>query len=373
MNKKLIYKYLNNKASETEIQKIYNWIETSENNKQEFIALKKAWAMAPAENLTSKTIALKQLQAKIKKKPTFTTQTILKYAAAVVLLISVSFYFKNHYSNTPIENEVVLELGNGNTQKLTNTTTNKVITDTEGHVLGKQQANQIVYTNTEPITNNATYNTLKVPYGKTFRVVLSDSTIVHLNAGSTLKYPVQFAGLNNRKVTLTGEAFFEVTKDKAHPFIVETNNINIEVLGTKFNLSTYNNDDFAHCELMEGAVLVSETNNPKNTMHLAPNLQAKWSKTTKTFKLNTIDINNHISWIHGELIFKNMPFPEMLKKLERAYNVTITNNSKTLAQQQFTGSVNVKDDVTNILNLLKIDTPFNYSIKNKTIKITQPH
>ncbi|APY10560.1 hypothetical protein BWZ22_04605 [Seonamhaeicola sp. S2-3] len=372
MNRELIYKYLNNEATESEIHKIHEWIEASEANKQQFIALKKAWAMTPAENAKNKALALKQIQAKIKNKPVFKTQTILKYAATVVLLISVSFYLKNYYNNTPIENEVVLELGNGNTQKLTETT-NKVVTDTKGQVLGKQQANQIIYTAKEITAKNTAYNTLKVPYGKTFKVVLSDSTIVHLNAGSTLKYPVQFAGLSTRKVVLTGEAFFEVAKDKAHPFIVETNKINIEVLGTKFNLSTYDNDNFAHCELMEGAVLATETTNPNNSIHLAPNQQAKWDKTTKTFKLNTININNHISWIHGELIFNNMPFPEILKKIERAYNVKINNNSKTLSQQHFSGSVNVKEDITNFLNLLKIDTPFEYSIKNNIIKIIQPH
>lgn len=371
MNKELIYKYLNNEATESEIQKIYEWIEASKANKQQFIALKKAWAMTPAENAKNKALALKQIQAKINKKSIFTTPKVFKYAAAVVLLISVSFYLKNYYNNTPIENEVVLELGNGNTQKLTETT-NKVITDTKGQVLGKQQANQIIYTAKEITAKNTAYNTLKVPYGKTFKVILSDSTIVHLNAGSTLKYPVQFAGLSNRKVVLTGEAFFEVTKDKAHPFIVETNNINIEVLGTKFNLSSYNNDNFVHCELMEGAVLATQVNNPNNSMYLAPNQQAKWDKTTKTFKLNSININNHIAWIHGELIFNNMPFPEMLKKLERAYNVKINNNNKNLALQHFSGSVFVKDDITNFLNLLKIDTPFEYSIKNNIIKIIQP-
>ena len=115
------------------------------------------------------------------------------------------------------------------------------------------------------------YNTLKIPYGKQFEVELSDGTIVHLNSGTTLRYPVAFLKNQNRKVFLTGEAFFEVAKDKAHPFTVSTQELNVEVLGTKFNASSYTEDVTTDIVLVEGKVaLYKDKKENNNSVKLTP-------------------------------------------------------------------------------------------------------
>ena len=118
------------------------------------------------------------------------------------------------------------------------------------------------------------YNTLKIPYGKKFEVQLSDGTIVHLNAGTSLRYPVQFVKNQSRQVYLTGEAFFEVSKDKAHPFTVNTQEVNVEVLGTKFNVNSYTEDVSTDVVLVEGKVsLYKDKKTAENQVYLTPGLK----------------------------------------------------------------------------------------------------
>ena len=108
-------------------------------------------------------------------------------------------------------------------------------------MVGNQNGNKIVY-DTETTLEKLVYNTIKIPYGKRFELQLSDGTIVHLNSGTTLKYPVKFIASGNRQVFLDGEAFFDVAKDKTHPFVVNADNLNVRVLGTHFNVSNYPED-----------------------------------------------------------------------------------------------------------------------------------
>src|SRR5690606_36367432 len=104
------------------------------------------------------------------------------------------------------------------------------------------------------------YNTLKIPFGKKFRLQLSDGTMVHINSGSTLKYPIKFIAGENRQVYLDGEAFFDVAKDKKHPFIVNADNLNVRVLGTHFNVSNYPEDAVTDVVLVEGSVGMYRSN-----------------------------------------------------------------------------------------------------------------
>lgn len=235
----------------------------------------------------------------------------------------------------------------------------------------KNNKELIYYKN--PSTKKTIYNTIIVPFSKTFKVVLSDGTIVHLNAGTSFTYPEQFNLVNNRKVILKGEAHFEVFKDKTKPFIIEANNLNIEVLGTTFNLSNYEEDNFIDCVLTEGSVRLSEKDNQENAIVLKTNQKATWQKNLSIFATTEVNPENHAAWIHGELIFNKDSFTNISKKIERYYNVKIINNYALLGSQEFTGTIKIKEsNVENILELFKLDTPFTYKKQENIIEIYHP-
>ena len=250
------------------------------------------------------------------------------------------------------------------------TNTQKNILDYQGNIIAEQHANEIVY-RPNTVNNNLVYHTLKIPYGKTFKVTLSDGSVVHLNAGTTFKYPEQFKADGNRNVFLSGEAFFKVAKDEQHPFIVSSNQVAIEVLGTKFNLSSYDDDFSTHCVLVEGSVRLSENANTSNNIILTPNHISTWDNNTRLFNTEAVDVKLYTAWVYGELVFKNELFGSIAKKLERSYGVKIINNNIVLATQRFTGTIKIKEsEIENILELFKIDTPFEYSKEDHIIEIS---
>ena len=206
----LIYKYLDNEASEEEVLIVFKWIETSDENKKQFMALKKAWAFTAISNETPAK-ALQEFYKKKQKKSRRKWYRFLRYAAIVLVCIGLGktatqlFVPKSNPSK-----EIVLEFSNGTLEYISKDKTKNVI-DEKGKAIAKQSQDSIVYYG-HAMNDKMVYNTLKVPYGQTFKVILSDGTKVHLNAGSTLKYPQQFGINTNRKVYLTGEAFLMLPK-----------------------------------------------------------------------------------------------------------------------------------------------------------------
>lgn len=368
----LIYKYLNNEATDEEVAQVFNWIESSQANKNTFIALKKEWIMNSYANTSNEVVwgKFRKNHLKPSKKYPF---KIWKYAAVLIVLIGLAKTVSvlTSSKNIPLEN-VVLELNNGEVDFIKDKE-DKTFVDSKGQVIAEQHDNEIIYHPTETPTKEITYHTITIPYGKTFKITLSDGTIAHLNAGTTFKYPEQFISENPRNVYLTGEAFFEVTKDEKHPFIVHSNQVNVEVLGTKFNLSSYEDDATTHCELVEGSVRLSESANPNNNELLTPNNKSTWNNSTKKFETENIDIKLYTAWVYGELMFQNQPFQNIIKRLERSYDVSIENNYPYLATQQFTGTIKISEfDVESILDLFTLDTPFEFEIDQNNIEITKP-
>ncbi|QTD39157.1 DUF4974 domain-containing protein [Polaribacter batillariae] len=199
------------------------------------------------------------------------------------------------------------------------------------------------------------YNTLNVPYGKTFELRLSDGTVVHLNAGSSITYPVEFIEGKNRQVSITGEAYVNVTKDSLHPFIVSLNDLNVRVLGTQFNVSAYPEDNVSEIVLVEGSVAMygkKEKFNKEASVLLEPGFKGRFNKQNHGITKNKVITSTYTSWVNGKLVFRNMTFENILKKLERHYNVNIVNKNKTLSQKKFNANFG-KEPLANVLNELK--------------------
>lgn len=366
MTSEIISKYLSNEASEQEVQALFDWIEASDENKNQFIKAKKIWALTTlSSDLSIETAPVIQMQPKNK------IRQYVQYAAIILVFLGLgtTIFLLNKTTENP--KEIVLELGDGRLEYLSGKAQTALLND-KGELIAKKFPNEIVYFG-KVADQKVIYNTLSVPYGKRFKLKLSDGTIVSLNSGTSLRYPEQFGLNGNRDVYLTGEAFFEVAKDKMHPFIVHANQADIEVLGTTFNVSAYPENPTVNSTLIEGSIRMSEAANSTNVILLEPNQMATWQNNSKKLAVKEVDPAFYVAWTKGELAFKDTPFSIIAKIIQRTYDVEIINENSDLAKQNFTGTIKISESsVENILDLLKRDTPFNYSIDQKTITITNP-
>ncbi|MDO5977433.1 FecR family protein [Flavivirga spongiicola] len=388
----IIQKYLEGSASEEDIILLKNWISIDNNRKvfQEHIEIQylldhkfEAYNIDLAHEKLMRLIEDTSV-IPLNKKWKYTA--LLKYAALFVGLIGLSFFLKNEFfgnKKLQINNDAItIQLDNGNVE-IISASGEKTILDKNGYVVGVQEGNALNY-KTSPSSDiaqtdlenqapneNLKYNELNIPYGKTFKLMLSDGTIVHLNAGTTLKYPVKFLNGKYRKVFLKGEAYFEIAKDAKHPFIVNTNDINVRALGTQFNVSSYTDDQNINTVLVEGSVGVYKSNedfNLKKSTILTPGLKAGFNKTNKNILVESVDTNIYTGWVHGKMIFNHMPFKNIIKKLERHYNVSIQNNNKQLDDETFTATFDV-ETIEQVIESFSKNYEIEFSIVNNQIII----
>jgi hypothetical protein len=301
----------------------------------------------------------------------------ISIAASIVILFGIGFaVYKQDILNKPSQpkfdiksTDIVLQMEDGTVQIISEDNTVQV-RDSKGNVIGNQNGDKIVYGENSDI-EKISYNTLKIPYGKKFQLQLSDGTLVHLNSGTTLKYPVKFIAGENRQVFLDGEAFFDVAKDKKHPFIVNADKLNVRVLGTHFNVSNYPEDAATDVVLVEGSVGMYNTNeefdNEKNII-LKPGYKGSFNKENTNISTKPVITDIYTSWINGGLTFRNMTFKNIIAKLERRYNVTIINKNEKLANERFNASFK-EESIENVMSYFNDIHGINYTIKNNQILI----
>lgn len=200
-------------------------------------------------------------------------------------------------------------------------------------------------------------------------IKLPDGTEVTLNHFSSLTYPKKFKG-KHREVDLKGEAYFEVTKNREHPFIVQTESVNVEVLGTHFNVESYPDDPEVKTTLLEGSVMVSNKANSVR-MVLKPNESAIYNKVKKSMTLEVSDrAAEEIAWRNGELVFTNLPLQEIARQLSNTFGVNISIADKALQNYRITARFSDGEGLDQILDLLHTVGKFNYSHNNEEITIT---
>lgn len=242
----------------------------------------------------------------------------------------------------------------------------------DGEVIGTQKDNSLIYHKKEKESKEEIkYNTLKVSYGHRFELKLADGSHVVMNAGSSLKYPVDFPRTGNREVFLTGEAFFDVVKDPDRPFVVNTKKFEVGVLGTQFNVSAYEDESSHNVVLVEGSVDLNNPTNPKHSTRLEPGQLAELTNSEDDFSIREVDTDIYTAWMKGGLVFRNVSFENMLQKMARHYNVTIINKNKTMAQELFNANFG-DESLETILQYYKEIYGLNYNRKQDTIIIVQP-
>ncbi len=289
------------------------------------------------------------------------------YAAVITLLfaltIGLKFLIDSRRATPPNTPQIEIVFDNG-TQKIIDNSLNDKLLGADKQVIATVSKKGLNYTNEAVVC--AGNNTLKVPFGKQFHLVLSDSTEVYLNAGTTLTYPVCFNDKPTREVILDGEAFFKVHKDKTQPFIVTmADDIAVEVLGTEFNVNSYKNTSATYTTLKEGSVKVKSS---KGELLLKPGEQTIWNKDQKTLEKKPVDIYRYTAWMTKTIVFTSTSFNDILTVLKRHYNVEIINNNTDIANEQFTARFE-NESIERVMNYFSKSYGFTYKINGNKIII----
>lgn len=210
--------------------------------------------------------------------------------------------------------------------------------------------------------NSVVWQTISTPPGVKSHFKLPDGTFVWLNSGTNLSYPSSFSG-ETRNVKLLGEAFFDVVKDEKHPFIVDLGKLNIEVVGTKFDAINYEQDGKTEVVLASGKVKLYEKYENKSRLvsEMHPGQQATYHKEGNSISLRDVDTEKYTSWFDGKLIFKDDPMNEVVRKLDRWFNVQIEITDPDIGDYIYTATFR-NETIEQVLSLIKRTSPVEYTI-----------
>lgn len=305
-----------------------------------------------------------------------------KIAAAAIgfiLLIGGALYY-NSFRDTkqtlaqiqdiqPGGNKAILTLANG--QKIIlDTAKNGELVSQQGVTISKSTNGQLVYQATANASQTSSINTLTVPAGGQYQVILPDGSNVYLNATSCLIYPTRFAG-NERSVTLSGEAYFEVSKDPRKPFIIKSINVAgstvpqqlIRVIGTHFNVNCYPEEPI-RTTLAEGKIEISQPANPQKTTLKPGDQSIVSSNGIKVHQVNPEDV---IGWKNGLFVFNQTPLREVMKQIGRWYDVEIDFSS--LPNEPFEGEILRSNTLSQVLKVIERTDNLKFQVEGRKISI----
>lgn len=305
MEKELLYKFFDGKASKAEKDAIRIWLEKSSENEKEFFKEREFFDAVILSGTLPQTFGIKKTHLAFRR----LLREVLKVAAVLVLAIGCGTY-----------------LYKAEIRRI-------------GHAM----------------------NIITVPAGQRVNLTLPDGTNVWLNARSEMRYPAAFTG-GKREVTLDGEAYFEVMHDEAKPFVVQTAKCDVEVLGTKFNVEAYSDSEDFNTALMEGSVKVTNNQYPSNQVLLSPDHIA----SLKGDRLSTSPIADPdvFRWREGLICFRNMSFEQLMVRFEKCYGIRIIVQNKQLVDYICNGKFRISDGIDNALRILQKDAKYTFERNN---------
>ncbi|SDF61708.1 FecR family protein [Chitinophaga filiformis] len=265
----------------------------------------------------------------------------------------------------PGGNKATLTLANGVVIDLAKVKHGTLFQDQDVHI-EKEQTGTIKYVrgDSKSVNNELAFNSIHTPNGGRFQVILPDGTRVWLNAASTLKYPQQF-NTETRTVELTGEAFFQVSPNKAKPFIVKSNGQEVKVLGTQFNLNTYMDSPFTFTTLQEGSLLVTNIQT-QTSLKIAPGQQA----VSGQGKLESVKVDAlaFSSWRDGIIVLNDATLDVAIPQIERWYDVQFV-IEPGLSKVQLSGELPINTRLTELLAALSTHTGITFRIEGRRIMV----
>ena len=299
----------------------------------------------------------------------FFNPRIASAAAVLLIIFSIGLFFYNRPGSGTISSEILpggnkalLTLANGEKISLTDAADGS-IADQANVNITKTANGQLVYT----ILNSAnqslppSYNTVETPKGGQFHIVLPDGTKAWLNAASSLRFPTYFAG-NSRKVELTGEGYFEVSKNKKSPFFVKTDNQEIEVLGTHFNVNAYKDEGATKTTLLEGSVRVKSG---EASYVLSPGQQSLLKGNV--FNVSNVDTEISTAWKNGQFMFNDETIDAIMRQISRWYDVDVEFAQKPSGTKVFWGTISRFENVSQVLEILEMTKSVKFKIEGRRI------
>lgn len=305
---------------------------------------------------------------------------ILRYAAMIAFLLaigSISSYLYLKQNNTQFT-EIKLPASNSNEAKL-------ILSGGEEFLLKEKQSelqfdstgkkikidrDSLINYQSEGANNELAQ--VIIPYGMRSEIKLSDGTIVWLNAGSRLIFPHKFTG-KDRHVFLKGEAFFDVVENRNIPFIVTTDNINITVLGTEFNIKDNNSDSELEVVLVEGEIRLKENsvfNFLDKEIKLVPNQKAVYNKIENKMLVESgVDVTYYTSWKEGLFKFRRESILNVFKQLSRYYDVRFVTESSVELNQKFSGKLDLKESLEDVLKVISEAAPISYRFEEGKVYV----
>jgi len=365
-----------------ELDELEAWIGEHPDNKALYLRIKNAsgyhdWK-SDHESNSNGSEWVKFYRSVQKQKLRYRIRMVYKYAAIAVfcLMVAGGSYFlllKPARQNPPELQAQTFKPGSAKATLILNNG-QSVVLDTPEKVLLKENDGTTIqkteglvsYSNQpEHTSEEIIYNTISIPRGGEYVVILSDGTKVYLNSITELKYPVSFQG-NVREVELSGEALFEVAPDKSRPFIVKTGNIRTEALGTVFNVNAYGNSGEIVATLVEGKIRV-ETTDKHLSQILQPNDQAVFDQSANSLNVRKVDVKLYTAWKDGEFIFRNEQLSDIMETLTRWYTSDVQFQDPSLETLHFSGSLDRYGDIQPILDIIQSTSKVDIEIVQNNI------
>ncbi|HZL08796.1 MAG TPA: FecR domain-containing protein [Prolixibacteraceae bacterium] len=316
MDYSIINKYFAGEASETEVQEVFQWINSDLENRKEFIQYKKVWALTTKLNQNPDKI-WNEISSKLTK---------LKKQLNI-----------NHYWIMAAGFLLVFGLG------------------TMMHYIFPQESQeQFSY---------LAGTRIEVPLGQMSNVILPDGTTVQLNSGTKLVYSGKFNS-GERMVSLEGEAFFDVTKDQSHPFVIKTNTLDIKVYGTSFNIQAYPEDKKINTTLVEGSLGIFGKNGSE-LIRLVPGENATYNEENRKLLVGEVNLDLYTSWKDGLITFRNEKLKDIARKIERWYNVEIIIENDRVGEEIYLGTILKNKPIDQILEIFAMTSSLKYRIVSR--------
>jgi transmembrane sensor len=306
----------------------------------------------------------------------------LKVAAVLLLSFLVGLFFINNKKPklqpaiAKIKQKVILPGGNkayltmaDGSRIILNDAKNGDLVTKPGLKVSKTSNGMLVYhfnktTDNTSLNAKPEYNTITTPRGGQYQVILNDGTKVWLNAASSLKFPQAFTG-KQREVELTGEAYFEVAKNKAKPFMVQANGTQVQVLGTHFNVNAYGDNDGVTTTLLEGLVRMASG---RSTVMLTPGQQGTVGKNGTPILVSNADMEETMAWKNGLFVFHDASILNIMKQVSRWYDVDVE-YLDDVQNNEFGGAISKYKSITELLNIMQLTRSIHYKIEGRRVII----
>jgi transmembrane sensor len=279
-------------------------------------------------------------------------------------IIAKTNWDKVEHKIVPGSNKAILTLADGSKINLDNSGKG-TITHQGLATVNKSNNGQLIYKIGGKVQPAAMlYNTATTPRGGQYQLILSDGTKVWLNAASSIKFPVAFSG-SERHVELTGEAYFEVAKNKKMPFSIAVKGSSIEVLGTHFNVAAYDDDKHMVTTLLAGSVKLKKGN---AEALLQPGQKAVLADGQTAYEVSEANTDEAVAWKNGYFVFDNENIQSIMKKISRWYDVDVSYNG-AVTDQNFGGTVSRFSNVTELLKMLELTGTIHFKIEGRMITV----